>query len=207
MNINPRSVYNKPEELQALIIEEQIDCVFLSESWERSELTLEELLDDLNDDFRIISNPFARREGTTGGRPAIIIKKEKYNIKNLTNTVINIPWKVEATWASLTPKNVSHDSMIKRIILCSFYYPGPKSKVKSLLLDHISQSFHLLTSKYGDGVHFIICGDANRLDLSSILNLSPTMRQLVVSPTRGNTVLDPIISTLGLWYQTTNFNR
>ena len=91
MNINPRSVYNKPEELQALITEEQIDCVFLSESWERSELTLEELLDDLNDDFRIISNPFARSEGTTGGRPAIIIKKEKYNIKNLTNTVINIP--------------------------------------------------------------------------------------------------------------------
>ena len=116
--------------------------------------------------------------------------------------MIIILFKVEATWASLTPQNVSHDSMIKRIILCFFYYPWPKSKVKSFLLDHISQSFHLLTSKYVDGVHFIICGDANRLDISSILDLSPTMRQVVVSPTIGNTILDPIISTLGLWYQT-----
>ena len=103
---------------------------------------------------------------------------------------------------SLTPKNVTHNSLIKRIIICSFYYPGPKSKVKSLLLDHISQSFHILTSKYGEGVNFILCGDANRLDLTSILTLSPSMRQLVVAPTRGKTILDPIISTLGLWYQT-----
>ena len=202
MNINPRSVYNKPEELKALIIEENIDCTFLSESWERPGFTLEQLLADLDDEFRVISNPHARPEGRTGGRPALIIKKDKYNIKNLTNTVINIPWRVEATWAALTPKNITHDSLIKKIIVCSLYYPGPHSKVKTLLLDHISQTFHILTAKYGDGTHFIICGDTNRLDLSSIFNLSSSMRQLVVSPTRGTTVLDPIISTLGLWYQT-----
>ena len=202
MNVNPRSVYNKHEELQALIIEEDIDCTFLSESWERPDLTLEQLLTDLEEDYRVIGNPHARREGRTGGRPALIIKKEKYNIKDLTNTVINIPWKVEATWAILTPKNVTQDSMIKKIIICSFYYPGPHSKVKTLLLDHLSQSYHLLTAKYGEGVHFIICGDANRLDLNSVLSLSPQMRQLVVSPTRDEAILDPIISTLGLWYQT-----
>ena len=201
MNINPRSAYNKLEELQALIKEENIDCTFLSESWERSDFTLEQLLTDLQGEYRVISNPHVRREGRTGGRPALIIKSNKYNIKDLTNTVINIPWKVEAIWASLTPKNVTHDSTIKKIIICSFYYPGPKSTVKSLLLNHISQSFHILTAKYGEGVHFIICGDANRLDLSPILNLSPSMRQLVVTPTRGKVVLDPIISTLGLWYQ------
>jgi len=49
LNINPRSVYNKPEELQALIIEEDIDCTFLSESWERPDLTLEELLTGLEE--------------------------------------------------------------------------------------------------------------------------------------------------------------
>ena len=202
MNINPRSVYNKPEELQTLILEEQIDCTFLSESWERPDLTLEQLLTDLEGDYRVISNPHAREEGRSGGRPALIIRKDKYNIKDLTNTIINIPWKVEASWAVLTPKNVSHDSLIKKIILCSFYYPGPKSKVKTQLLDHITQSFHVLTAKYGEGVHFILSGDANRLDLSPILSLSPSMRQLVVSPTRGKDILDPIISTLGLWYQT-----
>ena len=203
LNINPRSVYNKPEKLQALIIEEDIDCTFLSESWERPDLTLEELLTGLEEaDYRIISNPYARTEGRAGGRPALIVKRDKYNIKDLTNTVINIPWKVEATWASLTPKNVTHTSTIKKIIVCAFYYQGPKSKVKNLLLDHLSHSFHLLTAKYGDGVHFILCGDANKLDLTSVLSLSPQMRQLVVSPTRGKDIVDPIISTLGLWYQT-----
>ena len=201
MNVNPRSVYNKTEELQSLIAEEDIDCIFLSESWERQDLTLEQLLSGLQYEYKIISNPHSRTEGRTGGRPALIIRRNKYNIKNLTNTIINIPWKVEATWAALTPKNVTHDSLIKKIVICSFYYPGPKSKVKTLLLDHISQSFHILNAKYGEGVHFIICGDANRLDLSSIIDLSPSMRQLVVAPTRGQVVLDPIISTLGLWYQ------
>ena len=112
MNINPRSVYNKPEELQALITEEDIDCTFLSESWERPDLTLEQLLSELEDNYRVISNPYARTQGRTGGRPALIIKKDKYNIKDLTNTLINIPWKVEATWAALTPKNVSQGESV-----------------------------------------------------------------------------------------------
>ena len=97
MNLNPRSVYNKPEELETLIKEEEIDCIFLSESWERAEFTLEELLAGLEGDFRVISNPHARTEGRTGGRPALIIKKDNYNIKDLTNSVVNIPWRVEAT--------------------------------------------------------------------------------------------------------------
>ena len=196
MNINPRSAYNKSEELTAMIIEEDVDCTFLSETWERPEFSLQELLPDLAEDFEFITNPHARLEGRQGGRPAIIIKKGKYNIKNLTNTVVNITWKVEATWASITPKNITQDSIIKRIIVCSFYYPGTHSKVKTLLLDHISQTFHLLTAKYGEGLHFTLGADANKLDLSSILSLSPTMRQLVVTSTRGEAILDPILSTL-----------
>ena len=184
MNINPRSAYNKPEELQTLIIEEDVDCTFLSESWERSSFSLEDLLSNLKEEYQIISNPHARTLNRPGGRPAIIIRKHKYTVKNLTNTIVNIPWRVEATWAAITPLNITHDSIIKKIILCSFYYPGPHSKTKTLLLDHISQTFHLLTAKYGSGTHFILCADANKLDLSSIIKLSPSMKQLVTSPTR-----------------------
>ena len=176
----------------------------ISESWERPDFTLEQLLPDLQEEYEIISNPHARSSKRQGGRPAIIIKRDKFNIKNLTNTVVNIPWKVEATWAAITPKNVSQNSVIKKIILCAFYYPGPHSKIKTRLLDHICQTFHLLTAKYGEGTHFILCADANKLDLSSILRLSPSMKQLVMSPTRLNppNMLDPIITTLGKWYQT-----
>ena len=49
----------------------------------------------------------------------------------------------------------------------------------------------------------IIAGDTNDLKLDNILNLSPAMRQLVSGVTRLDppAMLDPIISTLGSYYQ------
>ena len=43
-NINARSVYNKLDELHTFINEEDIDIVFVTETWEREELTLEEAI-------------------------------------------------------------------------------------------------------------------------------------------------------------------
>ena len=75
-----------------MILEEEADCTFLSETWERPDFDLQHLLPDLTEDFVFITNPHARPSGRKGGRPAIIIKKGKYNIKNLTNTIVHIPW-------------------------------------------------------------------------------------------------------------------
>ena len=151
-------------------------------------------------DHTIISNPHQRKG--VGGRPALIINHKKYNIKNLTQSFIEIPWGVEATWALISPKTKTSDSQIKRIAVCSLY-SKPNSRKKSLLLDHINQAFHLISTKYGDGLHFIIAGDTNDLKLDNILNLSHNMKQLVVDMTRLNppALLDPIISTLGCYYQ------
>ena len=38
-NINPRSVYNKVKEFHTFVREEEIDVVFMSESWEREDKT------------------------------------------------------------------------------------------------------------------------------------------------------------------------
>ena len=43
-NINPRSVYNKSEEFHTLVKEETIDVVFMSESWERDYLPLNQII-------------------------------------------------------------------------------------------------------------------------------------------------------------------
>ena len=43
-NINPRSAYNKTEELETFIKEEMVDVLFMSESWERENLQLHELI-------------------------------------------------------------------------------------------------------------------------------------------------------------------
>ena len=60
----------------------------------------------------------------------------------------------------------------------------------------------MLCSKYQTGLHFILAGDTNDLKLDSILNLSPNLKQVVSSSTRGTKMLDPIITTLSKYNQT-----
>ena len=198
MNVNPRSIYNKVNEFHNFVIEELVDIVAMSESWERIEQPLGSIIKLPN--HTVISNPHQRRG--IGGRPALIINNEKYNIKNLTQSFVEVPWGVEATWALVSPKQQTSNSKIKRIAVCSLY-SKPDSRKKSLLLDHISHAFNLISTKYGDGLHFIIAGDTNDLKLDNILNLSHNMKQLVMDVTRLNppAMLDPIISTLGDYYQ------
>ena len=100
---------NKIDELKTFIEEEAIDCAFISESHDRENKKLEENLQ--LDDHVIISNIYQRHG--KGGGPALIVNKQKFNVQNLTNTLVDIPRGVEATWALLTPKNVSNDSIVK----------------------------------------------------------------------------------------------
>ena len=201
-NINPRSAYNKVEELETFIKEEMVDVLFLSESWERENLQLDELIHLEN--HKVISNVFQRKG--KGGRPAIFVNTEKYHVQDITNTMVNIKWGVEAVWCSVTPKNVTKDSKIQKIA-CAAIYSKPGSKHKSDLLDHLSDAFNILSAKFGNGIHFCIAGDTNELNLNPILSLSPKLVQVVRKPTRvdpitGNeSILDPIITTLSQYHQ------
>ena len=197
-NMNPRSVYNKIDEFHEFVTEEEVDVIFLSESWERENLTLDQIIN--LEDHEVISN-VNQRIGA-GGRPAIIANKKKFDVQNVTNTLIQIPWGVEAVWSILTPKNVTHDSKIRKIACCALY-SKPDSRKKSLLLDHISDAFNILSTKYGRGLHFIIAGDTNDLNLDPILSLSSNMQQIVQDFTRMDppALLDPVLTTLSQFYQ------
>ena len=91
LNINPRSIYNKHVEFVTFVKEEIVDLICMSESFEREDLPLEELIKIEN--FRVISNVHQRKG--KGGRPAIIVNTQKYEVDNLTNTIISIPWGLE----------------------------------------------------------------------------------------------------------------
>ena len=93
-------------------------------------------------------------------------------------------------------------SVIKKIAVASIY-SKPDSRKKTVLLDHISESYNLLCSKYTDGLYFILAGDTNDLKLDSILSLSPNMKQVVTEFTRMNppAMLDLILTTLAKFYQ------
>ena len=152
------------------------------------------------EDHVVISN-VSQRAGK-GGRPAIIANSKKFEVQNLTNTLIQIPWGVEAVWCILYPKNVKHDSKIQKIACCALY-SKPDSRKKTLLLDHISDAFNILSTKYGRGLEFIIAGDTNDLNLDPILSLSPRCHQIVKDWTRMNppALLDPILTTMSNLYQ------
>ena len=77
LNLNPRSVYNKVNEFQSLVTELDAGLVFMSESWKRENLTLDELLDLEN--YKIISNVHQRTGA--GGRPALIINERSIMLK------------------------------------------------------------------------------------------------------------------------------
>ena len=136
-NINPRSVYNKVKEFHTFVEQEEVDLIFMSESWEREELTLQEIIK--LDNHEVVSNVFQRKG--KGGRPAIIVNKKNFDVQNLTNTLINIKWGLEVVWCLLTPKNANSKSKIQKIA-CASVYCKPSSKYKTDLHDHIAEAYN-----------------------------------------------------------------
>ena len=72
--MNPRSVYNKVDEFHDFVLNEEVDIVFMSESWEREDKTLHELIS--LEDYQVVSNVHQRRG--QGGRPALIVNSKKF---------------------------------------------------------------------------------------------------------------------------------
>ena len=176
-----------------------VDLICMSESWERESLQLNEIIQL---EYYIVISNVHQRKGV-GGRPAIIVNSKKFVVQNVTQSIINIPWGVEAVWCILSPKGVTNCSTVKRIAVASIY-SKPNSRKKTALLDHISETYNFLNSKFSDGLFFLLAGDTNDLKLDPILDLSPNLKQLVTQPTRLNPprILDPIITTLSKFYQT-----
>ena len=130
-----------------------------------------------------------------------MVNKQKYFVKRICPDPICVPVGVEAVWTLITPrKNNSHK--LKYIAVCSLYYRGPKSTKRQELFDHVAETFHFLSAKYGSSLEFIIAGDTNRLNLSPILNLSPRLAQVVKVLTCLNpdVTLDPIITTMTKYF-------
>ena len=167
MNVNPRSLYNKAAQFKIFIKEKNVQLVTVSESWQREDIPIEDLIDEEN--FTVISNPHQRKG--RGGRPLIIADHTKYIVDKPD---ISCPWGVEMVWCILSPKNATSVSKIQKIIVGSFY-SKPNSRAKRKLLDHISEVYHMMHSRFKTGLYFLIGADSNDLKLDDILNLECIM--------------------------------
>lgn len=104
--------------------EHEVDLVIMSESWERENLQLTDIIQ--LDNYKVISNVHQRKG--RGGRPAIIANEKLFSVKDLCeNNEVEVPFGVEVVWAMLTPKKVSSTSLIKKIAVAAVY-SKPKSK-------------------------------------------------------------------------------
>ena len=88
-------------------------------------------------------------------------------------------------------------------LVAASFYCKPASRKKTLLLDHISETYHFLSSKCTKGLFWIFMADKNDLKLDSIMSLNQNFKQLVDQPIRENPpqILDIIITDLWKYYQ------
>ena len=78
VNLNARSIYNKIEEFHLLVEQYEADAAFVTETWEREQLTLNDIMHF--DTHEVFTN-IVQREGV-GGKAALIINTEKYYVKH-----------------------------------------------------------------------------------------------------------------------------
>ena len=137
------------------------------------------------------TRPSAKR----GGGAAIVAPIAKFHLEKLD---VLIPHNLEIVYGMLRPKNVLKGE-IAEIICVSFYCP-PRSPKKSKLLDHIMTTMHVLLTKYPNaGV--IIGADKNELNISSLIDGIPGVRQIVTKNTHKDKILDILLTNLHTFYK------
>ena len=141
--------------------------------------------------IQYISTP--RSGAKRGGGAAIAIRTENFTISKLN---IENPKSLEVVWGLLKPKVVT--GKISKIIVCSFYSP-PRSKKNPTLIDHLTVTLQFLLKTHS-AAGVIISGDRNSIEVSALLSIDPTLRQIVKVPTRGLKTLDVIITNLDRYY-------
>ena len=166
----------------------------MTEVWQKQEnkkhqFKLEKLLEMQGIQYISTPRPGPKR----GGGASIAVRLEKFTLSKLN---ICIPRCLEIVWGILKPKIVT--GKITTIILCCFYSP-PRSKKNRELLDHLTVTLQSLLNVHKNaGV--IISGDRNNLEISSLISIDPSLRQIVSENTRGSKILDVIITNLGRYY-------
>ena len=193
-NYNMPSLIPKISNFSVDMDERAVDIAFLTEVWEKLEnkkhqSKLEQLLEIEGVKYISTPRPGAKR----GGGAAIAVRLDKFLITKLN---ILIPNGLEVVWGLLKPKEIS--GQITKIISCCFYSP-PRSKKRSALVDHITLTLQNLLSIHPNA-GILISGDRNSLEIPTLLNIEPSLRQLVKQPTKGFKILDIIISNLQRFY-------
>ena len=196
---NLRSLMPKVNSFVEDMHQRNIGLALLTEVWEKAQkkkhiFEIEKMLQ--MEGLKYISTP--RTSTKRGGGAAIVAPIKTFNLEKLD---ILIPHNLEIVYGMLRPKKVQKGG-ISEIICVSFYCP-PKSRKKSKLLDHLLTTMHILLTKYPNaGV--VIGADKNELNISSLIDGLPRVRQIVTQNTHQDKILDIILTNLHQLYKVQN---
>ena len=185
MVVNARSVYNKLNELEILVDNNNSDIVFLTETW---------LTDNIPDEaINCLGMNLVRldRKHGTGGRVALLINsKIPFKVReDLSCTLF------ECIWITVRPKWLPRE--ISRISVCCVYLRPGQSEMDHFY-DYLYQCYDKLCSESPNSA-FIIAGDFNPMSTgfqSRRLKIHCNLKQVVKEPTRKNNILDLIFTNI-----------
>ena len=171
-----------------------MELAIVSETWEREEQSLENLLQMENHKVLSYKRPKVKAAKQPGGGCAIFYCEKRFQVSALP---VPVPNGVEAVWSLVTPKAIN--PKIKRIAVCSLYV-SPTSKFKTKTIDHIVETIHLLRFQHRNEVSFLLAGDLNILNIDRILECYGALKQIITEGTRKSAVLECIITDLQGFY-------
>ena len=135
---NARSLYNKSTNFKHILHELGVEIALISETWERQELSLNELLN--LQQYKVISykRPKRKEKRQPGGGAAIIYNENRFDVSKID---VPVPHGVEIAWALVKPKQ--YTTNVQKMAIASVYI-SPSSVYKTKTIDHIIETIHFL---------------------------------------------------------------
>lgn len=185
---NTMSLVPKIDEVRHFVLDKDPDLVFITETW------LKDQIDSNQVDIPEYNMAYKNRYTSSHGGVCLYIKNSiQFNVL----AEVQSP-EFEVLWVKIRPNRLPRG--IPCIITATIYHP-PTSNDK-LLLDYLTVSLVKLESQY-PGCGIILGGDFNHLNINRIL-YQFKMKQLVKINTRGNNILDLIITNIPQYYEKDN---
>ena len=201
---NPRSAWNKINNIRTFLRQVGPDFMILSEHWGRKK-PLENALKSQH--YKICESsrgirgiPTRGRNGNqavsvTGGGVAIVYCEQNFHVEDAH---VDSPEGIEAVWLILTPKEAEAETVKK--ILVGGIYIAPRSLFKQATIDHIIETMFCVQSRYGCQVRFLISGDFNKVSIEDILESNGALHQVCSVATRNQTTLELVITDMATMF-------
>ena len=166
MTVNCRSVRTKIHELMYLASEEDIDIIFVQETWLKKSDS--PLIQQINEHGYNVVTERKSRKNDVGGGTAIIFKK---SIK-----MKRVFYKQPKSFESLSMQLVCHNM---KLTLTNIYYPGYSPKHRFTRTAFIEELDELLITSLNDDSEHMIFGDFNIHFENPTLNETALFNQII----------------------------